>query len=183
MLVLFLWYYGRWASSASEKIEVDLLARLPRAKFRTTAFFIVVLTVCWLANFGVWAFLVIFLVFGLIGTFIIGNTGAPDLMFVGTAVALREWSFGFPSLILDIPNRDPKPFSDTNDHELIGVSGITSGPLRPSGYAHINDTEMAVIADCGTLIDADVEVTVTGFRNGTLRVRPVVTTNARSDGE
>ena len=178
MLVLFLWYYERWAKSASNKIEVDLVARLPQARFRTTAFFIVVLTICWLANFGVWAFLVLGLVFGLIGTLIVGNGGSPDLMFVGTAVALREWSFGFPSLILDIPNREPKPISENSNHELIGVSGITSGPLRPSGYAHINDAEMAVIADCGTLIDAGVAVTVTGFRNGTPRVRPVASETA-----
>lgn len=172
-LAIFLFYYRLWSKSTAKKLEVDLQARLPQAMFRTTVFFIGLLTICWLSNFGVWAFLVLALVLGLIGTFLIGAAGPFDsAIFIGVfAVALREWSFGFPSLVLDIPSKKTNPAPATRSHELTGTTGITVGPLKPAGYARINDTEMPVVTDNGLMVDNGVEVVVTGFRNGSLRVK------------
>lgn len=172
-LAIFLMYYRYWAKSAAEKLEVDLQARLPQATFRTAVFFGGLLIVCWLANFGVWAFLVLALFLGLIGTFIIGGSSPfESAFFLGVlAIALREWSFGFPSLILDIPSAQTDAVPENRPHKLTGTTGISTGPLKPTGYARINDTEMPVVVDNGMMVDDGVEIVVTGFRNGTLRVK------------
>ena len=172
-LAVFLIYYQRWAKSASDKLEVDLQARLPQAIFRTTVFFVGVLTICLLANFGVWAFLVVALVMGLIVSCILGAAGPTESGFflLIAALALREWSFGFPSLILDVAPRETDAAFEIREHKLTGTTGVTSGPLKPAGYARINNTEMPVVADNGLMVDDGVEIVVTRFHNGSLRVK------------
>ncbi len=169
-LIGFLVNYQLWAKSGDPELNVDLISRLPQARIRIVFFFAGLLLVCWLVNLGLWTILAALVLLGLFFSLFIGNSMAPEFMFVATAGVLREWSFGFPTLILT-----PSPQSDTHSSklksELIGVVGITTSPLRPSGDIKIDEQELLAISDDGRLIEVGTQIVVTGIRNGRASVR------------
>ena len=160
-----------WAKSDRDESEVDLEARLPTALIRLTLFFFGLVIFCWLTNVGVWVIAAAMMVSGIaISVFAGSNSFVPELMLVATAGMLREWTFGFPNLILSPRVRSPSS-KDTIKHELVGVSGVTTSPLRTTGDIRIDSEELSAISDNGTLIEKGTEVVVVAVKNGRMRVR------------
>ncbi|HVX61639.1 MAG TPA: NfeD family protein, partial [Pirellulales bacterium] len=113
---------------------------------------------------------------GIAIAFLVG--GAPDGGAVGlwaAAQLIREWSFGFPHLILHPPGPSVDSARlDQRAGELLGKTGTVLSSLRPMGDADIEGVKMAVSSADGQWIETGTEVTVTAYRNG----RPCVTPNS-----
>ena len=172
-LALFLWYFDRWAHRSDLETNVDVVARLGSARLRVVVLFVGVLIVCWFFDFAVWSLLAALLAVGLVVALMGFNVDGGLIGFFVVAYLIREWSFGFPEMILH-PSIDNLPISPDPMHELVGSIGKTSSSLRPTGDAIIGDATVSVASDDGCLIDAGTDVIVTSYRNGLLRVRPHV---------
>jgi len=170
---LFIWHFHYWSSRNDLETNVDVAPRLPVARRRVITLFAVLLILCWFFNFAVWLVFAILLGGGLAIAVLVGvdiEGGAFGLLAV--AYLIREWSFGFPQIILHpVTNRGQTP-SDTSTHELIGSIGTASSPLRPTGDAMIGEVSVSVASDDGCMIDTGTKVVVTSYRNGRLFVRP-----------
>ena len=171
----FVVHFNGWATSTEPDTTVDLVSRLPVARMRAVALTSAVLGLCWLTDLAFWLILVA--LFG-VGIAVVLVTGAGpiegDVMVLFVACAIREWSFGFPQWILEPPPEQSTKETDTMPpHPLMGCHGTTKSPLRPSGDVEFDDSVESVVSEDGCLIDAGVEVVVTGFRNGRLCVRPL----------
>lgn len=57
-------------------------------------------------------------------------------------------------------------------NELIGLSGTTATPLRPSGTAHIHDKRYDVLTE-GTMVDSGKEITVVKIDGNHIIVREI----------
>lgn len=170
------WHFGRWAVSNDVDPNMNLVARLPIARLRAIALFVAILLLCWLLNLAVWSLFALLLGVGIAIAFLVG--GAPDGGAVGlwaAAQLIREWSFGFPHLILHPPGPSVDSARlDQRAGELLGKTGTVLSSLRPMGDADIEGVKMAVSSADGQWIETGTEVTVTAYRNG----RPCVTPNS-----
>ncbi|MGB7326968.1 MAG: hypothetical protein WBD31_18985 [Rubripirellula sp.] len=174
-LALFVWHFNRWAARNDLETNLDVAARLPTARLRVLALLVGVLGMCWYLNFAVWGIFAALLAAGLVIALVIGGEldgGVSGLW--AAAYLIREWSFGFPQIVLH-PQLDDGPTSrDKPSHELVGKTGTTSSPLRPVGDALIDGILVSVTSDDGSLLGADTDVIVTSYRNGLPCVRPHV---------
>ena len=169
LLAAFLANFQSFAHSKNVDTSVDLVAKLPQAKFRIIAFFVTLISLCWLGNIGVWIVLVLIFFVGLIPTMITADQ-SDGLVLVAAAAFVREWAFGFPTLVLR-----PKPSLQNEEQGIVGRTGIVTSPLKPSGRVSIDDTQIQAVSDGGDFIETGVQITVTGFRNGTPSVRKIET--------
>ena len=135
-------------------------------------FFVGVLTVCWLLNFAAWFLFAALFAVGVAIALLGVNVEGGFVGFFAAAYFVREWSFGFPELILHPATNDDPTLNLDPTHELVGSTGKTSSPLRPTGEAVVGDVTVSVASEDGSLIDAGTEVIVTSYRNRLLRVRP-----------
>ena len=171
-LGLFLLHSQLWAHREQANCDVDLLARLPSARFRIISVFACILFVCWLANLAVWTLFALLLAIGIAGAVVLNaSSGGGEIMLLFAAAAIREWAFGFPQLILQPPNNQHNGAA-TPDESLLGKSGITVSPIRPMGDVRIDEIIVSASSSDGSLIDAGTEVTVTEYRNGRPCVEP-----------
>ncbi|MCG8649339.1 MAG: hypothetical protein MI861_05880, partial [Pirellulales bacterium] len=96
------------------------------------------------------------------------------------AYLIREWSFGFPQLILHPQTHDSNSAAPTAETgELVGKTGVTISPLRPTGDVDIDGVTYSVASADGRLLDSGATVTVTSYRNGRPCVAPVSETSGR----
>lgn len=174
---LFIWHFNGWARRGNLQTEIDVASRLQSARLRVFTLFTSLLLFCWILDFAVWPIFAILFGIGLVTAIFLGGgvDGAFGLWAAGYLI--REWSFGFPQLILHPTKRDEATMDDDamNDdakHGLVGSVGITSSTLRPTGNAIIDHTSVSVVSDDGSMIDAGAEVIVASYRNGQLFVRP-----------
>lgn len=182
LLAGFLLYYRNWIPSGSLESGVDLKPRLQQACVRTSLFFMSVLAVCWFSNVSVFLPIAILFVLGIVVS--IGSTMTEGyglgggFVFGAAAMILREWSFGFPNLILSPRERKAKP---RKPHEMAGSIGVTTSDLRPAGYVRMNDKEVPAVSANGKQIDSGTEIVVTDFKNGKVHVR--IPNNERSSAD
>lgn len=170
---LFVLNFHFYSKTNPESGHIDLRARLPQAYFRITAFFVVVLGVCWAASFGFWVLYVALWVLGMVLGLIGGNQiSFGELMVVGTAGMLREWSFGFPNLILSPPTRSGE--SEAKQARLdqyVGMTATTESALKPTGKIWVDECSLSAISMDGDFIAPGVEVAILEIRNGNALVR------------
>lgn len=170
----FVLHFNAWSRSNSADTTVDLASRLTGARIRVVAIFVAILFVCWITNFAFWAVLAALVAIGLAFAVLAGGDHGAELLVLFAAYAIREWSFGFPQLILEPPSDRPAtPRDAVPTPDLIGLHGVTLSPLRPSGDADVEGTVVSVVSDDGTLIDTGTNVIVSGSRNGRVCVRPL----------
>jgi len=166
--LLFILYFHIWSKTANSETPVDLRSRFPTACVRAVLFFLALFAFCYFANISIWVVFATVVVVGVvISALALDNMGL-ELILVVSIAALREACFGFPTLIHHgVPTEETQP---NPKNELIGLSGIATSPLRPSGYILINGEEQPAASESGEMIDAGTKVVVTGIRNGQLRV-------------
>lgn len=174
-LIAFLIYVQIWARENSDELGIDLVARLPTARVRLAAFSIGFLALCWFINVSFWAALLTFFVLGLIiGLMVAQTMEGGSLVFAGAFLLLREWAFDFPLLSL-------RPPTDVNSHanarqkeleQLVGQTGVASGPLRPFGNVELSGQNFPARSDSGDFLADDITVQVVAVRNGVLSVLP-----------
>ena len=171
----FLLHFNAWSRGESADTSIDLGSRLPAARIRVVVFFLAVLFVCWMVNFAFWAVLAALVAIGIVfSTLAGGDSSGAELFVFFAAYVIREWAFGFPQLILGPPSdRHVTPRDALPDSELIGRRGVALSPLRPSGDADVEGSVVSVVSDDGRLIDAGMDVVVSGTRNGRVCVRPL----------
>ena len=171
-VVAFLVNFNLWANGDVESIDVDLPKRLPTARFRIVVFFFVLFALCWASGVAYWAILLAGLIVGAGASIAMAGTGDSGFeVLLVSAWFLREFAFGFPTLILQPPTTANKaPSRPQTKH--FGVVGHTISPLRPSVEALIEGEELSVASADGSMISSGVEVEVVGEKNGLLRVRP-----------
>ena len=174
-LVAFLVYVQYWARESSDELGINLVARLPTARVRLAAFSIGFLALCWFINVSFWAALLTFFVLGLIIGLIVAQTmEGGSLVFAGAFLLLREWAFDFPLLSL----RPPTDVSARTEarkkelEELVGQTGVASGPLRPFGNVELNGQEFPARSDSGDFLEDNIAVRVVAVRDGVLSVLP-----------
>ena len=168
-LLAFLLHFNSWARGIHREIDVDLRSRLPNAMVRVITLFVGVLLFCWLTNFAFWALFGLILTFGIaIAIASNGGQGSGLILFFAT-YAIREWSFGFPQIVLH-PRSDPSPRHETLDEtsDLIGVRGLAITPIRPCGDVALNGQIFPVVSENGQYIETGTDVIICGKRNGRL---------------
>lgn len=164
---LFIWHYRHWAINTELDSTADLVARWPGACTRTVCLLSAVLVTCWLLNFAFWGVLFVLFVAGMI------FAGSAEFGLLGSAIIIREWSFGFPQLILSPKTRLSDPLVHSmNDGPLMGKTGIALSRLRPMGDVEIAGTTVTATSDDGQLIEAGTRVKVTAYRNSRPCVAP-----------
>ena len=173
-LLAFLLHFNSWAHSKRAEVTVDLKARLPKARFRVVSLVLASVLLCWGVNLSVWAVYALLVVFGLAISMIAGggDGGGSGLLVLLVAYAIREWSFGFPHLVLNPPSDSSTEGKQTRE-ELIGESGIVESTLRPFGDATIAGRLLSVVSENGQLIESGTAIVVCGTKNGKILVRPI----------
>jgi membrane-bound ClpP family serine protease len=181
-LALMVWHFNQWAHGRDAETNVDLVRRLPMARVRVVVLFVGFLVLCWLTNFAAWFVFAVLIGVGLsLAILMDGSMEVGGFGLWAAAWAIREWSFGFPTLILH-PARDKAatlPGSAALPraavHQLVGKSGTTTSPLRPAGDAIIDGETLCVASDDGSFIEAGTQVVVTSVKTGRPRVRIMAT--------
>ena len=165
-LAAFLINYESWARNAD--VDADLVRRLPKARMLTIALFAVVFFACWFANISLLLILIVVLLLGLILATLLPPAGseAGCGVFLLGACLIREWAFGFPQLILNPPAFEPADELKVS----VGMKGKTLSPLRPWGEVEVDGERYSATSDNGKMLAADIDVVVTGHRNGGLTV-------------
>ena len=171
---LLVGYFHHWSKNAELDSNADLVGRFPTASTKVVILLALVCFVCWAGNFPFWGLFVVLLSLGLVASMILGGQVDGSLIgLFGVVVMLREWAFGFPSLILDPKNRVIDSSSATSENSpLVGKTGVALSPLRPMGDIEIEGKVLSASSDTGQLIDAGANVTIVGVRNGQPRVSP-----------
>lgn len=99
-----------------------------------------------------------------------GAFGWPVLIWIAiVAVMLHEWVFWFPSrrrLIL----RDPRPAIRTVSDRWVGVEGVASSDLRPSGNVRVGGVERPARSNVG-FVNRGERVVIEAEEDFELRVR------------
>ena len=108
---------------------------------------------------------------GIVAAILSGDRFASSMVFTLTAGLIREWSFGFPQLILQPPVDSQGTATPRERHPLIGVSGVAISPLRPTGDVRIEGKKLTALSENGQIIEMNSPIIVTGCRNGRLLVR------------
>ncbi len=174
-LATFIWHFNHWAFRKDLDTNIDVAARLPTARYRVTVLLMGFLLLCWLANFAAWGIYALLFAIGVaMAIFSSGNFDGGAFGLCAAAYLIREWSFGFPQLVLHPQKRDSSVASSFPENELVGKTGITTSPLRPIGNAIIDGVEMSVVSYDGCLLDTGTQVVVLSFRNGRANVRPLL---------
>lgn len=175
-LTLMVWHFKRWAHERDAETNVDLVSRLPMARVRVVVLFVGFLVLCWLTNFAAWFVFAVLIGVGLaLAILMDGSMEAGGFGFWAVAWAIREWSFGFPTLILH-PARDRAATSSlVVSHHLVGKLGTTTSPLRPVGEANFDGETLSVASDDGSFIESGSRVIVTSFKSGRPCVRIMTT--------
>ncbi len=173
-VIAFIWHFNHWAFRRDIETTLDILSRLPAARFRVLLLFACLLFLCWLVDLAVWAIFAMVLGIGLIVAMAAGGEPAGGgFALVGAAYFIREWAFGFPQLILYPPRHETRSSPRHEEHErLFGRTGVTTSSLRPRGDVLIDGVKYSVVSFDGGWIDAGVKIEVTNCRSGLLYVRP-----------
>lgn len=133
-LGLFLANFEWWARKGEVDSDVDLMERLPKARFRVVALFSLVLLLCWLTSVSFLWVAVLGIAAGMGVSLAFGGQGELGCAVVAAVgYLIREWSFGFPELIL----QPPKHTASERELPAIGSEGIALSPLRPCGEVEI----------------------------------------------
>ena len=135
VVALFLGFNEWWARKS--ELQVNLVDRLPAARFRIILFFGLLAVFCWYLNFAFWFLIVLVGAVGVAISVALGG-GGEGIGLLATAYMIREWAFGFPQLRLQPPDYSAAPKADGETCELIGARGKTLSPLRPCGDAEID---------------------------------------------
>jgi len=181
-LAAFIWHFNRWAFKHDIDTSIDVVSRLPAARLRIILLFSCTLLLCWSVNFAVWSIFALLLGIGLAVAVVAGgDIGGTALGLAATAWLIREWAFGFPQLILQ-PQRQDSPVSASTKEigSLIGKTGVTTSPLRPTGYVEIDGLIYSAASADGQLLDSGTNFTVTCYRNGHPCVTPMQKPSERS---
>ena len=177
-VVAFIWHFNRWAFRCDIDTSVDVASRLPTARIRVLGLFAFILLAGWYLDFAVWAVFALLVCIGLVVSLIVDGDimGGAFGLWVAASM-IREWSFGFPQLILHPETDKISAVSPTKETgELIGKTGVTTSPLRPTGDVEIEGVSYSAASADGRLLDAGTTVTVTAYRNGRPCVSPVLQT-------
>ncbi len=87
----------------------------------------------------------------------------------------KQFVLGFPDrhkLLLSPPDPNRHRATDeSEDHELVGQTGVVSAPLRPMGSVKIDSVAYVAKTDTGRLLDVGTLVIVKRVQRGTLVVR------------
>ena len=169
---LLFWYYKHWAQSHELSTSTNLAERLPAARMRVCTLFAAVLILCWLADLAVWSLFAVVLGFNLVFAMTLGDE-AGHFGLLAVVYLIREWSFGFPEMVLQPPElASVSPETKAPTGPLMGKTGVTKTPLCPSGQAEFNGTSVSVTSANNRMIDANTDVIVTAYRNGKPCVLP-----------
>jgi hypothetical protein len=168
VLAAFLWHFNRWARRNDIDTSINLASRLPKARLRVVALHVCILIACWYFNVAVWSILGIIFCIGLAAIFLItGDVDGAGFGLWSAACMIREWAFGFPQLILHpVVHPDCNGSHGFPTDDLVGKTGITISPIRPTGDAEIEGTKYSVASDDGQWIDAGIPIRVKTWRNG-----------------
>ena len=171
---LLVWCFHYWSQNTELDSNADLAGRFPLASTKAIVLLALVCFACWTGNFPFWGIFAALLTLGLVVSIVLGGQVDGSLFgLFGLVVMLREWAFGFPSLILDPKNRVIDSSSSTSENSpLLGRTGVALSPLRPMGDIEIEGEVLSASSDNGQLIDTGTNVTVTCIRNGQPRVSP-----------
>ena len=165
-LVAFVWHFNHWAFRNDIETSVDVQSRLPNARLRVIALFACVLLLCWILGFAFWLCYALLLGIGLaISLATGGDVDGGEFGLWATAFLIREWSFGFPELILHPEKHDPSN-EQTDTRMLLGKTGVTTSSLRPTGDIDIDGVTYTASSADGMLLDVGERITVTSYRNG-----------------
>lgn len=90
-----------------------------------------------------------------------------------SALFVREFVLGFPDLILEPEAVRELSNEDTAIDALVGQQAVTASPLRPTGSIVQDGRVFQAVSEGGDFIDADVAVSIVGFRNGMYSVERI----------
>jgi hypothetical protein len=168
-------HFNSWARANDADISVDLAARLAAARIRVVCLFAVIVGLCWIADFAVWAVFAFLLGIGVAIALLAGGQAAGGEFLLGWAgYLIREWAFGFPQLVLHPPEKSRMTRHGTpagDDSPLIGKSGLVAAPLRPCGQIECEGAVWPARAEDGRYVDAGTTIVVTGLQSGVFLVR------------
>lgn len=169
VLSALLLHFRQWAHNETDDLRTILMSRLLRAQVKASLFVGAMLFVCWYLDISFWIAIAIVLGLGMIAAFAGIDVAAMPILAAG--FMLREWAFGFPSLVL---HSLPSSGLDTSfDPRLIGVEATALGPLRPFGRIQFDDQIAEAVSESGQMIDSGARVRIAGCRNGVLQVQTV----------
>ncbi|MEO1619156.1 MAG: NfeD family protein, partial [Planctomycetota bacterium] len=157
-------YFQWWASSANKESDLDLSSKLSAARMRVTSLFLAILFFCWLLQLSAWLIVILLLAVGFAVAIFADGDFTGDIGFLGIPYLVREWAFGFPTLILR-PKTQEKAIDEPGAGRLVGVGGLVTSPCRPHGEAEFDGVLHSVVSDEGYL-ESGTYVIVTRYRNG-----------------
>lgn len=170
----FVLHFNAWARHMTSESNLDFTSRLSKARTRVFALIATILLVCWSVNFAFWFVLTLPILLGSMIAAVMDEASSGIELFSFAGYLVREWSFGFPQLILESPeDRHDARHEDAPKANVMGLRGVTVSPLRPIGEANIDGTVISVISDDGRLTDTGTHVIVSNVRNGRFCVRPL----------
>jgi hypothetical protein len=173
VLCAFILHFNRWAIKF-EGSTIDLPSRLPKARRRVVLLFVLLVLLCWALNIAFWSVFAFLLVLGIVVATFAGGDGGGAFALVGAAMLIREWAFDFPQFVLHPPSVGHSASVRLEESvKLIGMTGVTSSPLRPIGEAHIDGQRHSVVSHDGTWIDEGTPIVVKSWRNGLPEVAPI----------
>lgn len=170
----FVLHFNSWAKNRPSDISVDLLSRLPAARFRVIVLLTGIVGACWFTNLSVWAIYALLFILGLGIAMLMGDGGdGSGLVFLFIAYLIREWAFGFPLMVLHSQqDGGMKDLAKTHGN-LIGERGTTITQLRPFGEALIDGQSISVVSENGELIESGSAIMVTDVKDNKICVRAV----------
>ena len=172
----FIWHFNRWALRRDIDTAIDISTRLPTARYRVILLFASLLLLCWFLDLAFWSIFALLLGIGLVIAVVFGGDIQGSAFGLWAAAYLiREWAFGFPQLILHPQPHDSRVSVRHETLEiLLGKTGVTISPLRPTGDAEIDGLKHSVVSYDGGLLDPGTKVTVMSYRNGYPCVSPML---------
>ncbi|MEM6471677.1 MAG: NfeD family protein [Planctomycetota bacterium] len=169
--VAFLVQAQFWARSANADTNVDLVAKLPKARLRYTVFFALLLVVCWYCGFSIALLMVIIWVSGLVVAFLAGgDLGTRAGLHYFAAYLIREWAFGFPQMILHPRVQEPEDSNPNAMSPLAGRVATVTSTLRPTGEVCVDEQRYSARSESGQYVDEGTRVIVSCQRGRDLLV-------------
>ena len=164
LLTILHWVYRTDQDDVPKSNETAMLAA-----FRLTIVTSLIAGFCYLAGIAFWFLVVIAAVLALT-TWAGGWFGIAGLPVIGLVFLTKEYVLGFPELVLSPKEQVPETSAKSSPHVMIGRTTTLTSPLRPQGKIVVEGKSFSAASDDGTMMDAGIDVVVTGSRNGSLLV-------------
>ncbi|MEO1615172.1 MAG: NfeD family protein [Planctomycetota bacterium] len=162
-----------WARSRNVDTSLDLVTKLPQARFRYVLFFVSLFAGCWFIGVSIACLMVILWISGIVVAFLAGgDVGTRGGLHNFAAYLIREWAFGFPQMILHPHLQESTSAATQSASPLAGKTATVTSVLRPVGEVEIEGERYAARSESGRYIDEGEHVVVASRKGRSLLVTP-----------